>query len=162
MPFHDYVVDADPGKALSGGVSNNTSRVAIKEEYGVISLFDGVSTVVPPLHKKLGYPPAVAILAEIDGSLRALVCAIGYRPDQSWGRSKSGSACLYVKDVNSLLDDSCRRLQEAVAIALGIKWIVVGGSPQEGSRDLQKGYPSVTKGASPSAKHPSKVPFTKA
>ena len=33
---------------------------------------------------------------------------------------------------------------------------------QEGSRDLQKGYPSVTKGASSSAKHPSKVPFTKA
>ena len=28
--------------------------------------------------------------------------------------------------------------------------------------DLQKGYPSVTKGASSSAKHPSKVPFTKA
>ena len=126
----DYVVDADPGKALSEGVSNNTSRVAIKEEYGVISLFDGVSTVVPTLHKKLGYPPAVAILAEIDGSLRALVCAeFGYRPDQSWGRSKSGSACLYVKDVNSLLDNSCRRLQEAVAIAPGIKWIVVGGSP---------------------------------
>ena len=33
---------------------------------------------------------------------------------------------------------------------------------QEGSRDLQQGHPSVTKGASPSAKHPSKVPFTKA
>ena len=126
----DYVLNADPGKALSGGVPNNTSRVAIKEEYGVISLFDGVSIVVPTLQKKLGYRPAVAILAEIDGSLRALVCAeFGYRPDQSWGRSKSGSACLYVKDVNSLLDDGCRRLQEAVAIAPGIKWIVVGGSP---------------------------------
>ena len=33
---------------------------------------------------------------------------------------------------------------------------------QEGSRDLQKGHPSVTKGASPSAKDPSKIPFTKA
>ena len=33
---------------------------------------------------------------------------------------------------------------------------------QEGSRDLQEGHPSVTKGASPSAKHPSKVPVTKA
>ena len=33
---------------------------------------------------------------------------------------------------------------------------------QEGCRDLQKGHPSVTKGASPSAKHSSKVPFTKA
>ena len=33
---------------------------------------------------------------------------------------------------------------------------------QEGSGDLQEGHPSVTKEASPSAKHPSKVPFTKA
>ena len=33
---------------------------------------------------------------------------------------------------------------------------------QEGSRDLQKGYSSATKEASPSAKHPSKVLFTKA
>ena len=33
---------------------------------------------------------------------------------------------------------------------------------QEGSGDLQEGHPSATKGASPSAKHPLKVPFTKA
>ena len=33
---------------------------------------------------------------------------------------------------------------------------------QEGSGDLQEGHPSVMKGASPSAKHPLKVPFTKA
>ena len=32
---------------------------------------------------------------------------------------------------------------------------------QKGSGDLQEGHPSVTKGASPSAKHPSKVLFTK-
>ena len=38
----------------------------------------------------------------------------------------------------------------------------VGRRLQEGSRDLRKGYPSVTKGASSLAKHPSKVPFTKA
>ena len=126
----DSVLDADPGKALSGGNPKNTGREAIKADYGVISLFDGVSTVVPALQKKFGYPPAVAILAEIDGSLRALVCAeFGYRPDQSWGRSKSGSACLYVKDVHSLLEDGCRRLHEAVAIAPNAKWIIVGGSP---------------------------------
>ena len=34
--------------------------------------------------------------------------------------------------------------------------------PQEGSGDLREGHPSVMKGASPSAKHPLKVPFTKA
>ena len=33
---------------------------------------------------------------------------------------------------------------------------------QEGSGDLREGHPSVTKGASPSAKHRLKVPFTKA
>ena len=33
------------------------------------------------------------------------------------------------------------------------------GEKQEGSGDLQEGHPSVTKGASPSAKHPLKVPF---
>ena len=70
------------------------------------------------------------LLAEIDITLRALVCAeCGYRPDQTWGRTKHGSACLYVKDVNSLLDDHCRRLYEAVTIAPNAKWIIVGGSP---------------------------------
>ena len=126
------VVSADPGKALSGGNPKNAGREAIKADYGVISLFDGVSTVVPALQKKFGYPPTVVLLAEIDGSLRALVCAeFGYRPDQACGRSKSGSACLYVKDVNSLLEDNCRRLYEAVAIAPNAKWIIVGGSPSQ-------------------------------
>ena len=36
------------------------------------------------------------------------------------------------------------------------------GLCQEGSGDLQEGHFSVTKGASPLAKHPLKVPFTKA
>ena len=121
---------ADPDKTLSGGNNNSIKCGVVKADYGVISLFDGVSTVVPTLHKKLGYPPTVILLAEIDISLRALVCAeFGYRPDQTWGRTKHGSACLYVKDVNSLLDDHCRRLYEAVAIAPNAKWIIVGGSP---------------------------------
>ena len=69
-------------------------------------------------------------LGNQDMSLRALVCAeFGYRPDQTWGRTKNGRACLYVKDVNSLLDDHCRRLHEAVTIAPNAKWIIVGGSP---------------------------------
>ena len=48
----------------------------------------------------------------------------------------------------------CLRTAGGVKRAL---WLI-----QEGSRDLQEGHPSVTKGASPSAKHPLKVPFTKA
>ena len=64
------------------------------------------------------------VLAEIDVSLRALVCAeFGYRPDQTWGRTKHGSASLYVKDVNSLLKDNCRYLHEAISTAPKAKWI---------------------------------------
>ena len=48
--------------------------------YGVITLFDGVSSVVPTLTKKFGYAPTVAILAENDIDIRAVVCAeFGYR-----------------------------------------------------------------------------------
>ena len=120
---------ADSGKTLSGGNQDVIKRGVVKADYGVISLFDG-STVVPTLHKKFGYPPTLILLAEIDVSLRALVCAeFGYRPDQTWGRTKHGSACLYVKDVNSLLEDNCRRLYETVAIVPNAKWIIVGGSP---------------------------------
>ena len=51
--------------------------------------------------------------AEIDTSLRALVCAeFGQRPDQKWGRT-NGSTCLHVKDANLLLENHCRRLHEA-------------------------------------------------
>ncbi len=126
----DTLLSADPGKSLSGGNQVVARRAAVNADYGVISLFDGVSTVVPTLRKKFGYPPTVVVLAEIDVSLRALVCAeFGYRPDQAWGRTRHGSACLYVKDVNMLLADNCRRLYEAVAIAPNAKWIIVGGSP---------------------------------
>ena len=122
--------DADPGEASPGGNQEGYRDTEIDAEYGVISLFDGVSTVIPTLQKKLGQPPTVIVLAEIDVSLRALVCAeFGYRPDQTWGRTKHGSASLYVKDVNSLLKDNCRYLYEAISIAPKAKWIIVGGSP---------------------------------
>ena len=86
---------ADPDKTLSGGNNDIIERGAVKADYGVISLFDGVSTVVPALHEKIGYPPTVILLAEIDITFPALVCAeFGYRPDQNWGRTKHGSACL--------------------------------------------------------------------
>ena len=60
------------------------STRSLRADYGVISFFVGVSTVVPIIQKKLGYPPTVIVLAEIDTSLRALVCSeFGYRPDQT-------------------------------------------------------------------------------
>ena len=39
-------------------------QAQVKGGYGVISLFDGVSSVVPTLTRKFGYAPAVAILGE--------------------------------------------------------------------------------------------------
>lgn len=53
--------------------------------YRVISLLDGISSVVPLLKKKIGYAPVVVILAENDNRIRSLVCAeFGYRSDEEW------------------------------------------------------------------------------
>ena len=98
--------------------------------YGIISLFDGVSSVVPILKKKFGYPPTAVILAECDLSLRQLVCTeFGYRSDEKWGFTPEGSAALYVKDVHYIIDRQCKVLQDLVRMFPDCKWIIVGGSP---------------------------------
>ena len=109
---------ATPANAVSRG------------RYGIISLFDGVSSVVPILRKKLGYPPTAVILAECDLSLRQLVCTeFGYRSDEKWGYTAEGSAVLYVKDVHSIIARQCKVLQDLVRMFPDCKWIIVGGSP---------------------------------
>ena len=101
-----------------------------KGRYGVISLFDGVSTVMPIRRKKFGYPPVAAILAECDLSLRELVCTeYGYRSDEKWGYTVEGSAVLYLKDVHVVINHNCRLLKELVQMFPDCKWIIVGGSP---------------------------------
>ena len=98
--------------------------------YGVISLFDGVSSVVPLLKKKIGYAPVVVILAENDNRIRSLVCAeFGYRSDEEWCYVMDGSAVLYLRDVHSLVANGCRILQMTLKMFPDCKWIVVGGSP---------------------------------
>ena len=98
--------------------------------YGIISLFDGVSSVVPILRKKLGYPPTAVILAECDLSLRQLVCTeFGYRSDEKWGFTPEGSAVLYVKDVHYIIAGQCKVLHDLARMFPGCKWIIVGGSP---------------------------------
>ena len=52
-----------------------SEQAQITGGYGVITLFDGVSSVVPALTKKFGNAPAVAILAENDIDVRAVVCS---------------------------------------------------------------------------------------
>ena len=109
---------ATPANAVSRG------------RYGIISLFDGVSSVVPILKKKLGYPPTAVILAECDLSLRQLVCTeFGYRSDEKWGYTAEGSAVLYVKDVHSIIARQCKVLQDLVRMFPDCRWIIVGGSP---------------------------------
>ena len=98
--------------------------------YGVISLFDGVSSVVPTLTRKFGYAPAVAILAENDIDVRAVVCAeFGYRADEQWSFTPQGTAALYVKDVHSLIAKNCQVLRNTIEAYPGLKWIIAGGSP---------------------------------
>ena len=98
--------------------------------YGVVSLFDGVSTVMPILKKKFGYPPVAAILAECDLSLGELVCTeFGYRSDEKWGYTQDGSAVLYLKDVHAIIKGNCQLLQELVQMFPDCKWVIVGGSP---------------------------------
>ena len=98
--------------------------------YGVISLFDGVSSVVPTLTRKFGYAPAVAILAENDIDVRAVVCAeFGYRADEQWSFTPQGTAALYVKDVHSLIAKNCQILRSTIEAYPGLKWIIAGGSP---------------------------------
>ena len=112
------VKGATPANAVSRG------------RYGIISLFDGVSSVVPILRKKLGYPPTAVILAECDLSLRQLVCTeFGYRSDEKWGYTPEGSAVLYVKDVHYIIAGQCKVLQDLVRMFPDCKWIIVGGSP---------------------------------
>ena len=112
------VKGATPANAVSRG------------RYGIISLFDGVSSVVPILKKKLGYPPTAVILAECDLSLRQLVCTeFGYGSDEKWGYTPEGSAVLYVKDVHYIIAGQCKVLQDLVRMFPDCKWIIVGGSP---------------------------------
>ena len=99
-------------------------------KYGVISLFDGVSSVVRVLTKKLGCPPTAILLAENDESIRRLVCAeFGYRTDEKWGYTASGSACLYISDVHKLAENDCLLLRQLAAQFPGLKWFIIGGSP---------------------------------
>ena len=98
--------------------------------FGIISLFDGVSSVVPALCQKLQQVPAVAILAEMDPSLRELVSfEFGYCSQEKWKRSFAGFPAIYVKDVRRIFEKGCLILLQAYRIAPTAKWFIIGGSP---------------------------------
>ena len=117
-------------QACEGVKESINEEIQPQGRYGVISLFDGVSSVVPLLKKKIGYAPVVVILAENDNRIRSLVCAeFGYRSDEEWCYVMDGSAVLYLRDVHSLVANGCRILQMTLKMFPDCKWIVVGGSP---------------------------------
>ena len=98
--------------------------------FGVFSLFDGVSSVVPALCRKLGRNPAVVALAELDPALRELVSfEFGYCLQETWRASFPGFPSIYVKDVRRILENGCLILRPAHSIAPTAKWFIVGGSP---------------------------------
>ena len=81
--------DACPGS--NGAIQQGCQLKTKPGKYGIISLFDGVSSVVRVLTKKLGCPPTAILLAENDESIRRLVCTeFGYRTDEKWGYTTSG------------------------------------------------------------------------
>ena len=105
-------------------------QVKVNCWYGVISLFDGVSSVVPILTRKFGYAPSVAILTENDTAVRTVVCAeFGYRADEEWGFTPQGTAALYLKDVHSVIANNCQVLRSTIEAYPDLRWIIVGGSP---------------------------------
>ena len=124
---------AFPGDACPGSDGTIQQGCQLKTKpgkYGIISLFDGVSSVVRVLTKKLGCPPTAILLAENDESIRRLVCTeFGYRTDEKWGYTTSGSACLYISDVHKLAENDCLLLRQLAAQFPGLKWFIIGGSP---------------------------------
>ena len=113
------------------------SNEGIQGHYGVISLFDGVSSMVRILKQKLKQAPVAIILAEKDEMLRSLVCVeFGYKSDEQWGYTAD---CCYIRDVNSILKNDCYLLRQAVSMYPDLKWFVIGGSP---CQDLTYAGPS--------------------
>ena len=121
-------------------LENTTPIKGIQGQYGIISLFDGVSSVVRILKQKLQQPPAAVILAELDEKIRSLVCAeFGYRADEQWCYTTDGATCCYVRDVNTIIKNDCYLLRQVVAMHPNLKWFIVGGSP---CQDLTYAGPS--------------------
>ena len=50
-------------------------------------------------------------------------------PEEKWGYTVTGSACLYLKDVHQLADKDCLILRQLAALFPDRKWFIIGGSP---------------------------------
>ena len=70
---------------------------------GVISLFGGVSSVLPAITEILGGQPTIFVGAECDQTLGHLVAEKhGFRLDGQWRKHPSGMSSIYIDDVKKL------------------------------------------------------------
>ena len=99
-------------------------------QVGLISLFDGIGSVLPTFISRLQAYPKVFIAAECEEELRQLVAAqTGLNRDGKWTKLEGGTFGMYVDDVRKLLFNDCFKLKEAAVLGKGCKWIIVSGSP---------------------------------
>ena len=124
----DNVLTEPSTKRLKGDVEMIREQPA---KLGVISLFDGVSSVLSTITELLGVQPNFFIAAECDQVLRHLVAEKhGFRLDGKWSRHPSGMISIYIDDVKKLFSCKCKLLSEMISIAgPERKWLVVAGSP---------------------------------
>ena len=96
----------------------------------LISLFDGIGSVLPTFIQRFRANPAVYIAAEQDEELRQLISSqTGLRLDGQWTQLASGTIGIYLSDVVKLVDSQCHILREAAALCPNCKWLIVSGSP---------------------------------
>jgi len=119
---YDREKDASPPK-----------RVKFSEmyPYAIISLFDGVGSAIPAITNAIGHAPRLIIAAECDPILRQIVGEqFLFRTDGNWAQSSKTTFTIYTDDIRKLLQDHCRLLKEAFALAgPQYRWIVIAGSP---------------------------------
>ena len=125
---------ASPGDACPGsdGAIQHGGQLKTKPgKYGIISLFDGVSSV------SQGCSPKSLVVPQRPYCLRRMMSQyddwfapnLEYRTDEKWGYTMSGSACLYISDVHKLAENDCFLLRQLAAQFPGLKWFIIGGSP---------------------------------
>eukprot|EP00438_Fugacium_kawagutii_P029200 Skav229535 [mRNA] locus=scaffold568:12140:14902:+ [translate_table: standard] len=99
--------------------------------YGLISLFDGCGSTFHILSQKLGYPPAVTILSEIEHDLREIISeTLRISSKEGWQYIPTGEKIYYLADVDGLFTHSAKLLQQfAHLLPKGSKVYVIAGSP---------------------------------
>ena len=142
--FHELSLSPKEKKQCSDDVTNIHSEhvnkrvksdVNMEREtlspIGIISLFDGVSSVLPIITDILGRQPTIFVGAENDQTLRHLVAEKhGFRLDGKWKKHPSGMCSIYLDDVKKLFANNCQLLSEIISIAgTECKWVLIAGSP---------------------------------